>query len=648
VEIREDGKSPKIEELEYKAIFETSSIGLALIGIGGEILHANPSFCELLGYSNQEVMNLNLYEITHPQDRPKTEQLYNELMSGQHKSISYEKRYIRKNGSIFWGHPIVSMAHSANKTLLHFVAQVADISERRHAEKELITAHNQLQNIIEFLPDATFVIDNKKNVTAWNRAMEKKTGVCKSEVLGKGDFAYGEALYGERRPILIDLIECPNLELEAQYSYIKRRGETLFAERFMPTMNGGSGGYVWLKASPLYDQDGNLVGAIESIRDITEHKQTEYKLRSAHQKMQDIIDFLPDATFVINSCHEVVAWNKAMEKITGIKKEDMLDQGDYAYSIPFYGERRPILIDMINSPGLIEKYKYDIVENRVDMKCVEQYLPNLYNGRGAYVWATASRLVDKDGNFGGAIESIRDITRRKKAEEDLKQRNRELDAFVHMVSHDLRSPLTPIIGYAQHLRCTHTEHLNEEALDCLQRIVGQGEKMKDLLEDLLTLAKVGYVERPHEPVDLNLLVKEVVNELRSRFANKDITVRWTELPKLCVPKTLLSQLFNNLIGNAIQYAYCDSTPIEIGGKRHNKRIRFYVCDHGPGIAANERTAIFDLFSRGSSCDNAKGSGIGLAIVKKIATLYGGNAWVEETHGGGSTFWVEIVDDRPKG
>jgi len=633
----------RLSEAQFDSIFASASAGMAIVGCDGAILQANPAFCELLGYPAEELTQLTLKDITHPWDRFKTERLYGELLAGRHKSLDYEKRYVCKDGSIVWGHPTVALSTNSEQTFLHFVAQVQNIGDRRKAEKELLAAHQKLQSIIEFLPDATFVIDRDKNVTAWNREMEEKTGVRKEQILGQGDYAYAEALYGERKPTLIDLIGEYDLGIAAQYSYFEQKGEILFAERFLPTLYGGKGAYVWLKASPLYDPEGKLIGAIESIRDITDRKCAEQELRVAHRQMQDIIEFLPDATFVIDQQRKVVAWNRAMENMSGIGKQEMIGQTDHAYAVPFYGERRPILIDLIGSPDLEKKAHYDYIGERGDTKYIEQYLPGLYDGKGAYVWATASRLLDQAGNFAGAIESIRDISERKQTEEKLKEANRELDAFVHTVSHDLRGPLTPIIGYAEHLRSTCRDRLDEDVLKCLQEMEGQGKRMATLLEELLVFAQVGHVELPAVPVELDAVVQEVMLSLGSLMIEKGMELKVKKLPRLRVPQTLLFQVVCNLIGNALQYAGGKPGTIEVAGERSYERVRFYVRDHGPGIDAEERDKLFELFVRGRRSRESKGSGVGLAIVQKIAHRFGGRAWVEETPGGGATFWVEMVD-----
>lgn len=229
------------------------------------------------------------------------------------------------------------------------------------------------------------------------------------------------------------------------------------------------------------------------------------------------------------------------------------------------------------------------------------------------------------------------------ANEKLAEANRELEAFVYTVSHDLRSPMTPILCYAEMLQEGYKEKLDDQALDFLEEIQTQGNRMMALMEDLLTLAKVGHLERPQEPVNVYEVVQQVQNNLASSIASANIDVRIGELPNLKIPEALLTQLFDNLIGNAIRYAGEQGNLIEVGGKRSEQRVQFFVRDHGPGIPEEERARIFETFFRGSTGKSTPGTGIGLATVKKITKLYGGSVWVEETPGGGATFFVELDD-----
>jgi signal transduction histidine kinase len=242
-----------------------------------------------------------------------------------------------------------------------------------------------------------------------------------------------------------------------------------------------------------------------------------------------------------------------------------------------------------------------------------------------------------------ALREWHHITERKRAEEELRKTNRELDAFVYTVSHDLRSPLTPVIGYTAFLREHYQDRLDEQAVHILADIDRQAHRMLGLLEDLLALARVGHLECPAEPVDSNEVVREVVLGLMDRLVTAGMTVERGSLPFIRVPKNFQFQVFDNLIGNAVRYAGRAGEAIEVGGERQGERVMIYVRDHGPGIPEEERDRVFDLFYRGSTGKTVEGTGVGLATVQKIARLYGGRTWAEETPGGGSTFWVEVAD-----
>ncbi|HBX23235.1 MAG TPA: hypothetical protein DEF34_06360 [Desulfotomaculum sp.] len=153
-----------------------------------------------------------------------------------------------------------------------------DITERKQAEEKIVAANRQMMDIIEFLPDATLAVNRDKKVIAWNRAMEEMTGISKIDIIGQGEYAYSVPFYGDRKPVLLDLLWTEQEQIEKHYHSVTRNGDVLYAEAFAPLMNDGQGMHLWLKASPLYDGSGNMVGAIESIRDVTGFKQTQEAL----------------------------------------------------------------------------------------------------------------------------------------------------------------------------------------------------------------------------------------------------------------------------------------------------------------------------------------------------------------------------------
>jgi PAS domain S-box-containing protein len=397
-----------------------------------------------------------------------------------------------------------------------------------------------LSEIIDFLPDATVAIDTNGEVMIWNRAMERLTGVKADDIMGKGNYEYALPFYGMRRPILVDLVLMPEDLIAGMYDKIQREGATLTVEIFIPSF-GINGAYIWAKATPLYDSNGRIIGAIESIRDITERKNGEEALlkseqekaailggltrvaveyldtdmriiwlndavqrriglsaedvkgkkcfeliqgidepcpgctaiksiqtgrsqegevltpdgkawishsspiknskdqirgvvnvavnitqrKRAEEKLANIIDFLPDATFVMDSNRKIIAWNRALEELTGVNAKDMIGKGNFEYAIPFYGSRRPMLIDLAMMNDADANGRYSSIQRKGKTLITEVYIPSFGKG-GAHLWAKATPLYDAVGNLMGAIESVRDMTELRKVEKTLERSRAEL------------------------------------------------------------------------------------------------------------------------------------------------------------------------------------------------------------------------------
>ena len=190
-----------------------------------------------------------------------------------------------------------------------------DILNREQAEEELRRnavlleanvealweSECRMAHIIDFLPDATFAIDCDGRVIAWNRAIEEMTGTCKDDILGKNSFAYAVPFYGKARPILIDLVFMDHSDIEKKYDFVLRRGDQLTAEVFAPRLHRGEGAYLWGVAAPLYDRIGNVVGAIESIRDITDRKQFEEALQDSEALYSAVVGQASDMIFLVDA-----------------------------------------------------------------------------------------------------------------------------------------------------------------------------------------------------------------------------------------------------------------------------------------------------------------------------------------------------------
>ena len=396
-------------------------------------------------------------------------------------------------------------------------------------------------------------------------------------------------------------------------------------------MKAGALDYLVKSPSTLADLPRIVERVLQVWDHITERRRAEQALRESEERFRSVFTTAAAGMVIISPSGRILQTNPAFCRFVGysdaelvlLSIEDITHPDDRDMTSSHYGEI---------FAGQRQAIHYE-----------KRYLRK--DGQAVWGHASVACVMNPDLQPSYCIGLVQDISERKRVEKELREANRELDAFVYTVSHDLRSPLTPIIGYAEFLRSQYGESLDEQARNILEEIGRQGHRMLELLEDLLALARVGHLERPAEPVDGNVVVQEVVMAFGSRLASLGLTVAAGALPRLRVPKVLLVQVFDNLIGNAIRYAGREGGPIEVAGERLGKRVSFSVRDHGPGIPVEERESVFDLFYRGSAGKKIEGTGVGLATVQKIARLYGGLAWVEETPGGGSTFWVEMVDDE---
>ncbi len=217
--------------------------------------------------------------------------------------------------------------------MAHAIAALRRNAGRAQSEEEARNAYQRLMNIIEFLPDATFVIDQDKRVVAWNRACETMTGAKKETVLGRGDYIYSEQFFGERRPILIDLLDHPSPEVEEIYKYLKRTGDMLTGESFIPRLRGGQGAHLWGVAAPLFDQEGLRCGAIESIRDVTEQKQVEQALRESELKHRTLFETADDAILLMRH-DRFIDCNARTLTMYGCSRDQIVGEPPYKYSPP--------------------------------------------------------------------------------------------------------------------------------------------------------------------------------------------------------------------------------------------------------------------------------------------------------------------------
>ena len=350
----------------------------------------------------------------------------------------------RPGGAVLWAK--ASPLYDQDGNVVAAIETIRDITDRRRAAEDMARISRQMAEIIDFLPDATLVIDIEENVIAWNRAMETLTGVPAKEMLGKGRYEYAVPFYGVQKPILANLIFMADAEIKERYDTVERIGDNLVVDIFVPGFRPG-GAVLWAKASPLYDQDGNVVAAIETIRDITDRKRAEQEIVRSRRSLADIIDFLPDATFAIDREGTVITWNREMEKLTGIPAASMIGRGDHEYSLPFYRDRRPMLANLVFIPDAELESLYTHVQREGNVLVVDTFIPGQEGRPGRFFWAKASPLYDPEGTVTGAIESIRDITERREMEGRLARSNAELQIAADIQMSFMPKVLPRIAGF---------------------------------------------------------------------------------------------------------------------------------------------------------------------------------------------------------
>ncbi len=252
----------------------------------GIIHYVSPSSMNVLGYTPEELLQRSIFDQVHPEDLPSVKAQYDAALSGR-QSLSLTCRYRRKDGIYSQIEAAANPLSDVSGGLESCIIRFRDIAKRKQAEDEVIRTKQLLADVIDFLPDATYVVDQDKRVIIWNRAMEDMSGVPKEEILGQGDYAYTIPFWGDRRTNMLDLIDVGDEEIDRNYKDIHRQGNHMSAEAFCPALYNGKGAHLLGVTAPLHDETGKRIGIIQTIRDISVLKESIESFEALFMKSPD-------------------------------------------------------------------------------------------------------------------------------------------------------------------------------------------------------------------------------------------------------------------------------------------------------------------------------------------------------------------------
>jgi PAS domain S-box-containing protein len=574
-------------------------------------VNVNRGALQNLGYSPEELHQLTPLDLK-PEFTPESfEELLYPLRRGSTEQLTFATQHRRKDGSLY---PIEVRLHlSRREQPPLFVAVVMDISERRRAEYEIEESRRKLESVVTSAPVVLWAVDPKGVFTLSEGKGLAQLGLVPGEVVGQSVFD----VYRDYPNVL---------------THVRR---ALAGESFAAEVNVAA---LWFEVhyAPAHDPRGQRIGAMGVAVDITERRHAEQMLRAERDFSSGVLETVGSMVVVLDSGGRIVRFNRACEKLTGYRFDEVKGQHIWERLIP--SEQ----VDAVKGvfANLAAGSRYSQYENDWLTRAGERRL---------IAWSNTN-LVDTGGKVAFVIATGIDITDRRHAEAEREQllaelqtRNVEMENFVYTVSHDLKNPLITIGGFASLLDRDIASGKLELAKDSITEINKAVTLLKQHIEDMLTLSRAGRVIADTRPLLLSQLVDEVLASTRERVdATGAVISVMPDLPEVVVSEEGFRRVYTNLIDNALQYRRAGVTPrVDIGWQRAGTALRLFVRDNGVGIKPQYLERVFGLFQRLDT--HTEGTGVGLAISRRVVEAHGGNMWVESEFDSGSTFWLSLPE-----
>ena len=405
------------------------------------------------------------------------------------------------------------------------------------------------------------------------------------------------------------------------------------------------GQIVWvsLGVSAVYGDDGTVDYMVAQFQDITQTKQAEKALRESETRLRTILDTVHEGVTMLVGDGQIVEANASAEKVLGLSRDELLGRTSldprwrtvYADGSPFPGEQH-----------------YAVRTLRTGEPCVNG-LMGVHKPCGELAWLlvnTSPLFLTQTERPDAVVASFIDVTELKESAallvrraKQLERSNRDLQDFAYVASHDLQEPLRMVSSYVQLLERRYKDKLDEDALEFIGYAVDGAKRMQTLINDLLAYSRVSTKGDAFVPVDLEKVVAKALSNLRLRVEEQGAVITHDPLPTLPGDATQLLQLFQNLLANALKF--CTETPrVHISAEAKGELWQLEVRDNGIGIDAANLERVFTIFQRLHTRDRYEGTGIGLAVCRRIAERHGGQVWATSQPGEGSTFHVALKGD----
>ncbi|MFA5795447.1 MAG: ATP-binding protein [Candidatus Brocadiia bacterium] len=368
----------------------------------------------------------------------------------------------------------------------------------------------------------------------------------------------------------------------------------------------------------------------ELNREITERKQAEKELRESEKRLTRAQEIAHLGSWELDLVNDHLSWSDEVYRIFGLKPQE------FAATYEAFLER----IHPDDRAAVDAAYSNSLRDGK-DTYEIEHRVVNKSTGEVRIVHEKCEHTRDEAGKVIRSVGMVHDITERKKAETEIKRSNENLEQFAYVASHDLQEPLRVMSSYSQLLEKRYKDKLDQDADDFIEFIVDAARRMQMLITNLLEYSRVGRKEILATKVDSNELVDKAVKNLSESVKSTGAAVTRGNLPVVHIPESGFLQLFQNLIGNAIKFHGAEPPKINISAEKRDSDWLFSVKDNGIGIEPQYKDKVFQIFQRLHSRHEYPGTGIGLAICKKIVENHGGRIWLESQAGKGTTFYFTI-------